>query len=86
MPRTYVAATTTAARSVFEQMNYPIIMKFPHGTQGKGVLVAESLPSASSIMDALSYLRQPFLIQEFIHTGGKDVRILAKCRKDQFHL
>ena len=77
MPRTYVAATTDAARSIFKQMNYPIIMKFPHGTQGKGVLVAESFPSASSIMDALSYLRQPFIIQEFIDTGGKDLRAIV---------
>jgi len=77
MPRTYVAATTTAARSIFGQVNYPIIMKFPHGTQGKGVLVAESFASASSIMDALSYLRQPFIIQEFVDTGGKDLRVIV---------
>ncbi|MGE0793367.1 MAG: RimK family alpha-L-glutamate ligase [Candidatus Woesearchaeota archaeon] len=74
MPKTYVASTTEAARSIFGQVNYPIIMKFPQGTQGKGVLVAESFASASSIMDALSYLRQPFIIQEFIDTGGKDIR------------
>jgi ribosomal protein S6--L-glutamate ligase len=77
MPRTYVAATTMAARSIFGQVNYPIIMKFPHGTQGKGVLVAESFPSASSIMDALSSLRQPFIIQEFIDTDGKDLRLIV---------
>ncbi len=77
MPRTYVAATTAAARSIFGQVNYPIIMKFPNGTQGKGVLVAESFPSASSIMDALSSLRQPFIIQEFVDTDGKDIRVIV---------
>jgi len=77
MPRTYVAANPAAARSIFNQVQYPIILKFPHGTQGKGVLVAESYASASSIMDALSYLRQPFIIQEFIDAGGKDIRAIV---------
>lgn len=74
MPTTYMASTIEAARSILERLNYPIIMKFPQGTQGKGVLFAESYASASSILDALSSLRQPFLIQEYIETGGTDVR------------
>ncbi|MCF7798276.1 RimK family alpha-L-glutamate ligase [Candidatus Woesearchaeota archaeon] len=74
MPTTYLASTITAARSILERLNYPIIMKFPQGTGGKGVLFAESFASASSILDALSSLRQPFIIQEFLETGGRDVR------------
>ncbi|MCA9478244.1 MAG: RimK family alpha-L-glutamate ligase [Nanoarchaeota archaeon] len=74
MPTTYMASTIGAARTILERLHYPIIMKFPQGTQGKGVLFAESFASASSILDALSYLRQPFLIQEYIETGGTDVR------------
>lgn len=77
MPKTYMAATVTAARSILERLNYPIIMKFPQGTQGKGVLFAESFPSASSILDALSSLRQPFIIQEFVETGGTDLRVFV---------
>ncbi len=74
MPTTYLASTITAARSILERLNYPIVMKFPQGTGGKGVLFAESFASASSILDALSSLRQPFIIQEFIETGGTDIR------------
>lgn len=74
MPTTYMASTVDAARSILQRLNYPIIMKFPQGTQGKGVLFAESFASASSILDALSSLRQPFIIQEFIETGGVDIR------------
>lgn len=74
MPTTYMASTIEAARSILERLNYPIIMKFPQGTQGKGVLFAESFASASSILDALSSLRQPFIIQEYIETGGTDIR------------
>ena len=53
MPTTYMASTVEAARSILERLNYPIIMKFPQGTQGKGVLFAESYASASSILDEL---------------------------------
>ena len=74
MPTTHLASTITAAREMLERLNYPIIMKFPQGTQGKGVLFADSFASASSILDALSTLRQPFIIQEYIETGGTDVR------------
>ena len=55
-------------------MKYPIVLKFPHGTQGKGVMFAESFAAASSMLDALIALKQPFLIQEYIETGGVDVR------------
>lgn len=74
MPTTHLAATITAARDMLERLNYPIIMKFPQGTQGKGVLFADSFASASSILDALSTLRQPFIIQEYVETGGTDIR------------
>lgn len=81
MPTTHMAATITAAREMLERLNYPIIMKFPQGTQGKGVLFADSFASASSILDALSTLRQPFIIQEFIETGGEDVRAFVVGEK-----
>ena len=77
MPKTYMASTVVAARSILERLNYPIIMKFPQGTQGKGVLFAESFASASSILDALSSLRQPFIIQEYVETGGTDLRVFV---------
>ena len=77
MPKTYMAATVNAARSILERLNYPIIMKFPQGTQGKGVMFADSKSSAASLLDALVALNQPFIIQEYIETGGSDVRALV---------
>jgi ribosomal protein S6--L-glutamate ligase len=77
MPRTYVNATIIAAKQLLESINYPIMMKFPHGTQGKGVMFADSFATASSILDALSALKQPFIIQEFIETGNADVRLFV---------
>jgi len=77
MPTTYLSSSPTAAKKILEKVNYPIIFKFPSGTGGKGVMYAESFAAASSLMDALETLRQPFLIQEYIETGGEDIRIIV---------
>lgn len=77
MPLTYISATVSAARVILKRVNYPIIMKFPKGTQGKGVMVADSYAGASSILDALQSLRQPFIIQEYIETDGSDIRVMV---------
>jgi len=76
-PHTYLSATSDSTKKVLEKINYPIIMKFPSGTQGKGVMFAESFAAASSMLDALTALRQPFLIQEYIETGSTDIRALV---------
>lgn len=77
MPKTYLASSVSAAKKVLEKINFPIVMKFPSGTQGKGVMFADSFASASSMMDALAALRQPFLIQEYVETGGVDTRAIV---------
>jgi predicted ATP-grasp superfamily ATP-dependent carboligase len=58
-------------------MNYPVIIKLPRGTQGKGVMFAESFASASSTLDALDSMNKVYLLQEYIETGGKDLRVLV---------
>ncbi|MBW2995327.1 RimK family alpha-L-glutamate ligase [Candidatus Woesearchaeota archaeon] len=77
MPKSYLAVTAEGARKILEKVNYPIILKFPEGTQGKGVLFSESYASASSMLDALLALGQPFIIQEYVETGGVDVRAIV---------
>ena len=77
MPATYLASSTRAAKKILNEITYPIVLKFPHGTQGKGVMFAESYAAASSMLDALFALKQPFIIQEYIETGGVDVRALV---------
>lgn len=74
MPKTYISSTILSARQLLSSLNYPIIMKFPQGTQGKGVMFADSFSSASSILDALSALKQSFIIQEYVDTGATDLR------------
>ena len=77
MPKTYLASTVQSSRMLLDKVNYPIIMKLLQGTQGKGVLFADSHAAASSILDTLSSLNQPFIIQEFIDTGGVDTRVIV---------
>ncbi|MFH1683110.1 MAG: RimK family alpha-L-glutamate ligase, partial [Candidatus Woesearchaeota archaeon] len=77
MPKTYISSTVEAAKGILNKVNYPIVMKLPEGTQGKGVMFADSVSSASSMLDALSALRQPFIIQEYVETGGSDIRALV---------
>lgn len=77
MPRTYISPDIEAAKELLKKINYPVVMKFPEGTQGKGVMFADSLASASSLLDALGVLNQPFIIQEYVETGGTDIRALV---------
>ncbi|MBN2112014.1 RimK family alpha-L-glutamate ligase [Candidatus Woesearchaeota archaeon] len=81
MPTTYLASSTDAAKKLLKKMSYPIIMKFPQGTHGKGVMFADSYDSASSMMDALAALNQPFLLQEYVETGGVDTRAIVVGNK-----
>ncbi|MEA3430236.1 MAG: RimK family alpha-L-glutamate ligase [Nanoarchaeota archaeon] len=77
MPTTYLAATPEAAKELLKNVNYPIVMKFPQGTHGKGVMFADSYPSASSVLDAMTALKQPVIIQEYVETGGADIRAIV---------
>jgi ribosomal protein S6--L-glutamate ligase len=81
MPRTYVSPSVETAKELLKRVHYPIVMKFPEGTQGKGVMFADSLNSASSLLDALGVLNQPFIIQEYVETGGTDIRALVVGEK-----
>lgn len=81
MPQTYIATTPEAAKKILERLNYPIIMKFPEGTQGKGVLFADSYAAASSMLDALMALKQSFIIQEYIETDSTDLRVIVVGEK-----
>ncbi|MEM1013321.1 MAG: 30S ribosomal protein S6--L-glutamate ligase [Planctomycetota bacterium] len=53
----------------------PVIIKLLEGTQGVGVILAETAKIAEAIVEAFSGLRQNVLIQKFVaESKGKDVR------------
>lgn len=53
----------------------PLVVKLLEGTQGKGVVLAETKKAAESVIDAFRGLKADFLVQEFIkEAGGADLR------------
>ncbi len=53
----------------------PVVIKLIEGTQGIGVLLAETLKAAESIIELLQSQKQNVLIQKFVsESKGKDIR------------
>jgi ribosomal protein S6--L-glutamate ligase len=53
----------------------PVILKLLQGTQGKGVVLAETRKAAESVVEAFRGLNANFLVQEYIkEAGGADIR------------
>lgn len=53
----------------------PLIVKLLEGTQGKGVVLAETKKAAESLINAFKSLRANILVQEFVkEANGKDIR------------
>ncbi len=53
----------------------PVVIKLIEGTQGIGVLLAESVKAAESIIELLQSQKQNVLIQKFVaESAGKDIR------------
>jgi ribosomal protein S6--L-glutamate ligase len=53
----------------------PLIVKLLEGTQGRGVVLAETRKAAESVINAFKALRANLLVQEFVKEAqGKDLR------------
>src|SRR5438874_8029184 len=60
----------------------PVVVKLLQGTQGIGVVLAETTAAASSVIEAFHGLDQNILIQKFIKEAkGSDIRALVVGRK-----
>ncbi|WP_291724908.1 30S ribosomal protein S6--L-glutamate ligase [Bernardetia sp.] len=60
----------------------PVVIKVLQGTQGLGVVLADTEQSAKSTIEAFSGLKENILIQEFIkEAGGADVRAFVVAGK-----
>ncbi len=81
LPKTYLAANTELAKKLLDEVNYPIIMKIPSGTQGKGVMFADSIASAKSMLDTLEVFKQPYILQEYVETNATDIRAIVVGNK-----
>jgi len=53
----------------------PVVIKLLEGTQGVGVVLAETNKAAASVIEAFRGLNADFMVQEFIkEAGGSDIR------------
>jgi ribosomal protein S6--L-glutamate ligase len=56
----------------------PVVIKLLEGTQGVGVVLAETKKAAESVIEAFSGLKANFMVQEFIKEAkGADIRCLV---------
>ena len=76
MPITGFASHTKDIEGVIESVgSVPLIMKLLQGTQGQGVVLAETKKAAESVMSAFRQLDADIMVQEFIkESRGTDIR------------
>lgn len=79
IPRTVLCRFREEVPLAVEQVGgLPCIMKLLQGTQGVGVLIANSMDEVEGTLDTLWTLGQEILLQELIaESRGKDVRALV---------
>ena len=79
LPVTAFAHGPRRAEDVIKEVGgTPCVIKLLEGTQGMGVILAETAASAKSIIEAFSAANMNILVQEFIkEAGGTDIRALV---------
>ena len=78
MPVTAFAHSPDDTRNVIELVKgAPLVLKLLEGTQGVGVVMAETNKAAESVIEAFRGLKANILVQEYIEeAGGTDIRCL----------
>jgi ribosomal protein S6--L-glutamate ligase len=76
MPRTIYATKVSDVDDLINSIGgAPLIIKMLEGTQGVGVVLAETYKAAKSVLEAFYGLRVNLLVQEFIEEAkGADIR------------
>lgn len=79
LPKTSFAYNVHDTRELIKLVGgTPLVLKLCEGTQGRGIVLAETPKAAESVIEAFRELRAEFLVQEFIkEAGGSDVRCLV---------
>lgn len=75
IPKTIFSRETDAVDDLLSHLEVPVIIKLATGTQGNGVVLAETRKAAKSVIQAFYVNDTSFLIQEFIQeSAGTDIR------------
>ena len=83
IPVTGYASHTMDIHDVIEKVGKtPLILKLLQGTQGNGMVLAETMKAAESVMNAFKQVDADILIQEFIkESSGIDIRAIVVGNK-----
>lgn len=76
LPVTSYAHSTKMTEKLIKMVGgAPCVIKLIEGTQGKGVILAETHKAAESVIDGFRQMKAHFLVQEFIkESNGCDIR------------
>jgi ribosomal protein S6--L-glutamate ligase len=75
IPKTVFSRETSDVDDLLDHVGTPVIIKLASGTQGNGVVLAETRKVARSVIQAFYVNDTAFLIQEFIaESAGTDIR------------
>lgn len=79
MPEGAVVQDAKQALLAAERIGYPVMLKVPFGTKGKGVMYAENAETLAPVADYLFVRDQnPFLIEKcIVEAKGSDLRIFV---------
>lgn len=79
MPITGFASSPLDTKEIIKTVGgAPLVVKLLEGTQGRGVVLAETPKAAESVINAFKSLHANILVQEFIKEAqGKDIRCLV---------
>lgn len=75
-PQTAVVRRKSEILNAIEEIGgAPVVIKLIEGTQGVGVILAEDLRTAQTIMELLQFAKQNVLVQKFVQEArGQDIR------------
>jgi len=77
-PTTFVRDKKDVLPAIQRVGGAPVVIKLLEGTQGIGVLLAESVESAEAMIELLQSQKQNVLIQKFVaESKGRDIRALV---------
>ncbi|ARP38935.1 30S ribosomal protein S6--L-glutamate ligase [Vibrio syngnathi] len=79
LPRTGFASKPDNIKDLIKNVGgAPLVIKLLEGTQGIGVVLADTAKAAESIIEAFMGLKANILVQEYIkESGGADIRCLV---------
>ncbi len=55
----------------------PVVLKPLSGSQGRGVVLAESHAGAVSMLESVLFQSREFILQRYIECGGQDIRVMV---------